>query len=179
MTPLPDFALSIRQPWAWAVVYAGKDIENRSWNRGNPGLSFRGNFCVHAAGSMTAAEYEDAADFMAILGISCPAPADLLRGGIIGTARLADIVSESDSRWFFGPKGLVLAGATPVDFIGVGGQLGFFRWWRDGPRPGPVAPARWMTTYGQPKPQPRQLEMVGPTELLPPLDRLMRKATKP
>lgn len=28
---LPEFALSIRQPWAWAIVYAGKDIENRTW----------------------------------------------------------------------------------------------------------------------------------------------------
>jgi hypothetical protein len=24
-------ALTIRQPWAWAVVYAGKDVENRGW----------------------------------------------------------------------------------------------------------------------------------------------------
>lgn len=26
MTDLPPFALSIRQPWAWAIVNAGKDI---------------------------------------------------------------------------------------------------------------------------------------------------------
>ena len=25
------YALSIRQPWAWAILYAGKDVENRSW----------------------------------------------------------------------------------------------------------------------------------------------------
>ena len=25
-------ALSLRQPWAWAVVHAGKSIENRRWN---------------------------------------------------------------------------------------------------------------------------------------------------
>ena len=24
-------ALSIRQPWAWAILHAGKDIENRDW----------------------------------------------------------------------------------------------------------------------------------------------------
>lgn len=29
--------LSLRQPWAWAVVHAGKTIENRRWN-----TSFRG-----------------------------------------------------------------------------------------------------------------------------------------
>ena len=24
-------ALSIRQPWAWLILHAGKDIENRDW----------------------------------------------------------------------------------------------------------------------------------------------------
>ena len=24
-------AISIRQPWAWAILYAGKDVENRTW----------------------------------------------------------------------------------------------------------------------------------------------------
>lgn len=24
-------ALSVRQPWAWAIVHAGKDVENRNW----------------------------------------------------------------------------------------------------------------------------------------------------
>ena len=27
MTDLPELALSVRQPWAWAIIYAGKDIE--------------------------------------------------------------------------------------------------------------------------------------------------------
>lgn len=26
-------ALSIRQPWAWLIINAGKDIENRDWKR--------------------------------------------------------------------------------------------------------------------------------------------------
>ena len=24
-------ALTIKQPWAWAIIHAGKDIENRDW----------------------------------------------------------------------------------------------------------------------------------------------------
>jgi len=24
-------AISIRQPWAWAILHAGKDVENRTW----------------------------------------------------------------------------------------------------------------------------------------------------
>jgi len=27
----PMKAITIKQPWAWAIVFAGKDIENRSW----------------------------------------------------------------------------------------------------------------------------------------------------
>lgn len=40
MTSL-DFALSVRQPWAWAIIFAGKDIENRSWQAVNHGLNQR------------------------------------------------------------------------------------------------------------------------------------------
>ena len=41
-------ALSLRQPWAWAVVEAGKDVENRRWN-----TKFRGDFLIHAASGWT------------------------------------------------------------------------------------------------------------------------------
>jgi hypothetical protein len=26
------FAISLLQPWAWAILWAGKDIENRTWD---------------------------------------------------------------------------------------------------------------------------------------------------
>jgi hypothetical protein len=32
----PTFVLTIRQPWAWAIIYAGKNIENRSWKPNRP-----------------------------------------------------------------------------------------------------------------------------------------------
>jgi hypothetical protein len=32
-------ALSIRQPWAWLICHAGKNIENRPWR-----TQFRGRF---------------------------------------------------------------------------------------------------------------------------------------
>ncbi len=125
---LPKLALSIRQPWAWAIVYANKTVENRSWKKGNPGLKFRGGCCVHASKGMTRAEYEEAADFMATLGVTCPAPADLQRGGIIGVTTIADIVTDLDSEWFFGPKGLLLKDTHPVEFVPAVGALGFFEW---------------------------------------------------
>src|SRR3990167_9411398 len=53
----PMKALSIRQPWAWLILHAGKDIENRGWP-----TSFRGRFLIHASKGMTRAEYELADD---------------------------------------------------------------------------------------------------------------------
>lgn len=37
-------ALSLRQPWAWAILCAGKDIENRTWS-----TNYRGRIRIHAA----------------------------------------------------------------------------------------------------------------------------------
>ncbi|WP_174153421.1 hypothetical protein [Rhizobium skierniewicense] len=143
-TNLPLIALSVRQPWAWAIVHAGKPVENRSWKSNNPGMKFRGPCCIHASKGMTRAEYEDAAEFMSSIGITCPAQADLQRGGLVGFTNIVDIVTELDSPWFFGPKGLLLRDTQPVDFIPSVGALGFFRWERaDGdsdPSPTPPEP---------------------------------------
>lgn len=140
---LPRLALSVRQPWAWAIIHAGKDIENRSWQAINHGLTRRGRVAIHASKGMTREEYLDAAEFMAQLRISCPPAIDLLRGGIIGSVEVVDVVTGSESPWFFGPRGLVLSDAQPCAFIPAAGALGYFEW-----KPGDASivpePARWM-----------------------------------
>lgn len=151
---LPQMALSIRQPWAFAVAHGWKPVENRSWKRGNPGLHFRGPFAIHASSGMTRAEYEDAAEVFEDCGFQCPPAAELLRGGIVGVATITDIVTDHPSCWFFGPKGLVIAEPRPVDFIPVGGQLGFFDWRKLLPfakNGRPIVPAKWMLP-AEPKP---------------------------
>src|SRR5688572_4676832 len=52
-------ALSLRQPWAWAVVHGGKRVENRGWT-----TDYRGPLLIHASTGMTRGEYEDAVAFM-------------------------------------------------------------------------------------------------------------------
>ena len=47
------------------------------------------------------------------------------------------------SRWYFGPRALMLANATPCDFIPAVGALGYFKWQRAAPSIVPP-PARWM-----------------------------------
>lgn len=132
MTELPKLALSIRQPWAWAILHAGKDIENRDWP-----TRIRGEVCIHASQGMTRNEYEDCLDTMHAIsrerpfppGLALPEFDGLLRGGIVGTAEIVGCVTVGASPWFFGKHGFVLRNAKPVmDFVPVKGALGFFDW---------------------------------------------------
>ena len=140
---LPELALSVRQPWAWAIIHADKDIENRSWQAVNHGLRKRGRVAIHAAKGLTKGEYEEARDFIDRLGWTCPDASALWRGGIIGSVEVVDVVGKNDSPWFFGPRGLVLKDPQPCRFIPAIGQLGYFKWKEADPSIVPK-PARWM-----------------------------------
>lgn len=165
MSDFPELALSVRQPWAWAIIYGGKDIENRSWQAVNHGLAQRGRIAIHASKGMTREEYEEAADFMKGLGVTCPPAAALLRGGIIGSVEVVDAVRKSESKWFFGPRGLVLRNPEPCEFIPSLGMLGYFRWNRgsDSIVPGP---ARWMLPQAERNDAPRARQPSRQCELL-------------
>ena len=151
---LPTKALSVRQPWAWAIIFAGKDVENRSWQAVNHGLSVRGRIAIHAAKGMTKDEYADASDFMAGIGVRCPPACDLWRGAIIGFVDVVDVVKESTSPWFFGPRGLVLENPESCLPCGVSGALGYFNW-QERKTFELIKPARWMLPKDQPKPEPQ------------------------
>lgn len=116
--------LSVRQPWAWAILHAGKDIENRDWSTHR-----RGRIYLHAAKGMTRAEYEDGMETIqrtASTGLTTPAFAALDRGGIVGTVEIVDCVSRSASPWFFGRYGFALRDPRPLPFVPCKGALGFF-----------------------------------------------------
>jgi hypothetical protein len=121
---IPDLpALSIRQPWAWLILNAGKNVENRCWQ-----THFRGWFLIHAAKGMTRDEYEDATLFAALRGVKRdPSWDELQRGGIVGMARIGNCVRFSDSPWFVGPWGFMLDEVKPLPFTPCKGALGFFR----------------------------------------------------
>ena len=119
-------AIAIRQPWAWAIIHAGKDVENRSApRRFQPAVGQR--VYIHASLAMTRSEYVRAAAFMADLCVECPSPSDLLYGGVIGSVFVRGIVTTHSSLWFRGPTALVLADARPEPFVRTRGQLGLFR----------------------------------------------------
>lgn len=150
----PSPALSVRQPWAWAIAAGHKRVENRSTAALRHIAVQAGRLdnrwiCIHAAKGMTRREYEDAADFMAGLGVTCPAPADLVRGAIIARAFLLGVARRSEDPWFFGPAALLLADVRAIDPpIPAAGALGLFFWRRGGTIEDPKP---WMTRAPSPE----------------------------
>lgn len=150
----PIKALSVRQPWAWAIIHGGKPVENRSQGAvRHMNFSGIGRLGIHASKGMTRAEYEDARDFMESIGVACPAAADLLRGGLIGTVAVLSVVGTHPSPWFFGPRGILLEDPRACEFEGGPGALGLFEW-RRAVGKGPEQPARWMLPNAAPPREP-------------------------
>jgi hypothetical protein len=134
-------ALSGRQPWWWAILHAGKRIENRVWN-----TSYRGPILLHAAKGCTRSEYEDALDWIQeTFGVAevaqYPALAEMQRGGIVGRALIIGVIPPSgmppplwprdwkglDLRWHMEEQyGFVLADVEPLPFVPFKGSLGLF-----------------------------------------------------
>lgn len=147
VSDLPALALSIRQPWAWAIIHADKDVENRTGHAMRhlrPHLPCR--VAIHASAGVTKAEWREAWAFMGVLGIETPRPGEMQLGGIIGTALISGVVGRRDerakaSRWFAGPHALVLDEVEPCEFVSAKGDRGLFPW-----RPSPelVEAPKWM-----------------------------------
>ena len=133
-------ALSLRQPWAWLVLN-GKSIENRRWR-----TPFRGDFLIHAAKGCTEDEHFDALMFAqnvdAKLAQRMPGWKETERGGIVGIAKLVEVIAPRDSqealhvgcypaglewRWHFPEQwGFVLENVRPIPFVPCKGALSFF-----------------------------------------------------
>lgn len=108
-------ALSIQQPWAWCIINAGKDIENRKWK-----TKFRGRVLVHASSHI------DLDDIQHLLDKGIRLPSRFEAGGIVGSIEIVDCVDKSDSKWFLGPNGLVLRNPIALPFMPLKGKLGLF-----------------------------------------------------
>lgn len=116
-------ALSLSQPWCWAVLHAGKHVENRSWQP--PIAMIDQQIAIHAAKS-----WDDKAVYMSAATLTPLTPVGYLLGhgidtfpsrrasydesALVGLATIdrivttADTLAEDQKRWFFGPFGWVL-----------------------------------------------------------------------
>ncbi|ASS56848.1 ASCH domain-containing protein [Rhizobium leguminosarum] len=150
---LPILALSVRQPWAHAIVKGWKDIENRKWN-----TSQRGLVCIHASAFIRSnfdSDLDDYSDVVSerIIPGEHQAPStlmakDLAFGAIIGVARIVDVTMRHSSPWFFGKYGFVLTDQQILaEPIPVKGALGFFDW-RPREIVAPEPPARPIAAQG-------------------------------
>lgn len=126
--------LSGRQPWWWAILHAGKRIENRRWN-----TKYRGPILLHAAAGYTSGEVVEALDWMMARELvkypDWPGLESVPRGGIVGRARIVDVIQPGsmfypdgvDRRWHMPEQyGFVLADVEPLQFFPCKGALGLW-----------------------------------------------------
>ncbi len=119
--------LAVRQPFAWAILHGGKDIENRSETAARSMAGAVGQrIFIHAAKSFNRLDYEDSLEFLASLGVVPPPRETLPFGGVIGSVKFAGIVTRSRSPWFVGPRGLQFSEPRSCPFFEVRGQLNLF-----------------------------------------------------
>ncbi len=115
-------ALTVRQPWAWAIAQGYKDIENRSWK---PRLERGDVLAIHAARATP--DWDDVQRVRKLIGRRGLVPEAFDCGCVVAVVRYDGTVEVSRSRWFGGPVGWLLGGAkalrSPVD---CNGQLGLW-----------------------------------------------------
>jgi len=115
--------LTVRQPWAWAIIHAGKTVENRTRSLG----SYRGPVAIHAGLKIE----HDVVMPLDAIALADRRPAWYATGAIVGVVELlethhADLCRDRDghcSPWaeanrhhltFAAPRGLT----EPLPFAG-------------------------------------------------------------
>jgi hypothetical protein len=109
-------ALSIRQPWAWAIAAGHKRVENRTWP-----TSFRGPIAIHAPARILHDQF-DRCEALAGRHV----PDYLATSAVVAVATLVNVVRMSDDPWFTGPWGWVLRDVTPIPPVECIGRQGLF-----------------------------------------------------
>lgn len=103
-------ALTVRQPWAWAIVHGGKPVENRTRNIAG---GYRGPVAIHAGLVLDRAAIADP--------LITEAVGRLARAGLPGLARVVSRVGDEDHprnrvTERFGNRGAVIG---VVDLVAV------------------------------------------------------------
>ena len=125
-------ALSIKQPWCWAILNHYKDIEIRTWN-----TNYRGYIALHAGKKI------DHNDYFLLKDMDIPLPLEstLETGKILGYTYLYDVIPYKEyqrfydhherhrnrSAWWDGrQKGFILQDVTKIKPIEFKGKLSLF-----------------------------------------------------
>ena len=120
---MSTIALSVQQPWAYAILHLGKNVENRSWLLPSKHLGVP--ILLHTGKNIDKGAY----DALIHAGFQLPPLKELPVGGIVGSIVFShcDRVSES----FWAGSGLyhwhIKTKKTKIlPFVSVPGRLGFF-----------------------------------------------------
>ena len=122
-------ALTVRQPWAWAIMQGIKTVENRTWF-----TKERGIVAIHSAKVIDSLEYSIASSDIETFGqVKPPRSSEVHKGFILGIVELVDCISDreklsdKDDLWYEGNYGFVLRNprilSRPLIWKG---QLGFW-----------------------------------------------------
>jgi hypothetical protein len=132
-------ALSVQEPWATAIIWGGKNIENRTRR-----LPYRGPLAIHATKPPNTMKLMVDAEAVArISHLPFSMIMDRAKAGIghlIGTVELIGMIDETEkgqfgksppgiglsSPWFSGPVGYMLRFPEPCEPVPCKGQLGLF-----------------------------------------------------
>ena len=116
-------ALSIHQPWAWAILHAGKNVENRGWS-----TRYRGPLLIHASKTRSSYDREAQIDWEKVYGVALPPWDELMFGALVGVVELVDCLPVSQvtaSPWVEGPVCWVMSNprafTSPVPLRGAQG----------------------------------------------------------
>lgn len=123
-------ALSIKQPWLYAILQLGKSVENRDWEP--PQYIIGQRIALHASKS-----YDKDGDLAIAQITGYQVPRGLPRGCFLATARVAGVITEEQvyssivsadiDTWFCGRYGWLLADIRPLEKpIPCTGQLGLW-----------------------------------------------------
>lgn len=120
-------ALTLWQPWAHAIAYMGKRVENRGWPV--PHWMEGRLLAIHAGKRID----EDAWRVFEDNGVRIPHRDQLARGAVVAVAQVVSCVRTYDEldpdqrKWFFGPCGWVLRDIVPIEPIPMRGFQGLWK----------------------------------------------------
>lgn len=125
----PLFALTLHRPWPWAICYANKRVENRTWK---PPAKVIGQWvAIHAGATFdgTAAAY-----ICSEIDRACGINSRDHATGIVALAKVTGFVESIDAlpseqrRWWIGPVGWVLSEVIVLETpVVVAGKQGLWK----------------------------------------------------
>lgn len=127
--------LTVRQPWAWAIIHGGKDVENRVRNIAG---DYRGAIAIHAAKVDDPEAWRRLVKTnLAAWGRAMESPRSLVGGAILGVVNLTAVheCRPSQTRSFSGLP-VCFDSETPIgEVCSTWAEVGTYHLELENPRP--------------------------------------------